>query len=196
MATVRMPKVEKRIQPAFSPDDVRALLDACRNTRDHAIVLCLLDSGLRASEFVALRAHHVNLKTGAVMVRHGKGAKDRVSFLGAQARKALVRYLIERGHTDPDSPLWLSHNTGEALTTWGLGALLKRLGKRANVAHCTPHTFRRTCALWSLRAGMSIYHLQALMGHADLTVLRRYLDLVESDAREAHKKHGPVDNLL
>ena len=46
----------------------------------------------------------------------------------------------------------------------GAGDLLKRLGTRANVPHCHPHTFRRTFALWSLRAGMDIFSLQKLMG--------------------------------
>ena len=43
---------------------------------------------------------------------------------------------------------------------------------------------------------MSVYHLQAIMGHSDLQVLRRYLDLVESDAQEAHRRFGAVDNML
>jgi integrase/recombinase XerD len=72
---------------------------------------------------------------------------------------------------------------------------LKRLGKRAGVEHCHPHTFRRTFALWSLRAGMSIYHLQRLMGHADITVLRQYLDLVTEDVQAAHQAAGIVDKL-
>ncbi len=53
---------------------------------------------------------------------------------------------------------------GECLTIHGLMQFLERLGKRAQVAHCSPHTFRRSFALWSLRAGMSIYALQAIMG--------------------------------
>ena len=50
--------------------------------------------------------------------------------------------------------------------------------------------------MWSLRAGMSIYHLQAIMGHNDLETLRRYLALVEADALDAHRRFGAVDNML
>lgn len=195
MSKVAMPKVDKRILPAFAPEDVHKLLTTCHTLRDKAIVLCLLDSGLRAAEFVSLQVGDVNLQTGAIRVKHGKGAKDRVAYLGAPSRKALIKYLSERRGRRPTSPLWLSQDGG-SLTYWGLALLLRRLGKRAGVEHCSPHTFRRSCALWSLRAGMSIYHLQALMGHSDLQVLRRYLDLVEADAQEAHKRYGAVDNML
>ena len=62
--------------------------------------------------------------------------------------------------------------------------------------HCHPHTFRRTFALWSLRSGMDIFSLQRLMGHADLSVLRKYLDQVQQDLQDAHRKHGAVDGML
>ncbi len=103
---------------------------------------------------------------------------------------------MERGNTHPDMPLWVNMNTGERLTDWGLRLMLRRLGKRTSVEHCHPHTFRRTCALWSLRAGMNIYALQQIMGHSDLTVLRRYLASVEEDLSDAHQRYGAVDNAL
>ena len=196
MRKVKMPRLDRRILPAFSPDDVRRLLAACDNPRDTAIVLCLLDTGLRAAEFTALNVGDVDLRTGAVQVRRGKGGKGRVAFLGAKARKALLRYLLARGEAKPEEPLWLSETTGARLTAYGLRLLLRRLGKRADVEHCHPHTFRRTFALWSLRAGMNVYALQQIMGHSDLTILRRYLALVEQDLAEAHRKHGAVDNML
>jgi len=196
MARVAMPKLPKQIMPAFSPEDVKRLLGACTSARETAIVLCLLDSGCRAAEFCALRVQDVDLRSGSVRVIHGKGAKDRSVYLGGKARQALIRYLRERPEAGATAPLWLSENTGEGLTANGLFKLCKRLGERARVAHCHPHTFRRTCALWSLRAGMSVYHLQAIMGHSDLETLRRYLALVESDAEEAHRRFGAVDNML
>jgi site-specific recombinase XerD len=68
--------------------------------------------------------------------------------------------------------------------------------------HCTndfdivAHAFRRAFALASLRGGMDVYSLQRLMGHADLSVLRRYLAQTEGDLQAAHQKAGPVDRLL
>ncbi len=196
MERVSMPRLDKKILPAFSPDDVRKLLAACHSPRDTAIVLCLLDSGCRASEFVALDVGDVDMRTGAVHVGQGKGRKDRVTFLGAKARRALLKYLATRKDARPEDPLWVSETTGERLTQNGLALLLRRLGKRAGVKDCSPHTFRRSFALWSLRAGMDVYSLQRLMGHSDLTVLQEYLALAQGDLEGAHRQHGAVDNML
>ncbi len=196
MAKVAMPRLDKEILPAFTPEDVKRLLAVCLTDRDKALVLCLLDSGCRAAEFVNLNISDFDRKTGAVSVRQGKGRKDRVTFLGAQARKALLKYLMLRQDAENDGPLFPSATTGERLTPNGLLLLCRRLGKRANVDHCHPHTFRRTFALWSLRAGMSIFALQQIMGHSDLAMLRRYLALVEEDLADAHRQHGAVDTML
>ena len=66
---------------------------------------------------------------------------------------------------------------------------------RALHVRCHPHTLRRTFALWSLRNGMSMFHLQRLMGHADIAMLRRYLDLLHADLQTAHAEHGVVDHM-
>ena len=135
------------------------------------------------------------MKSGAVAVHQGKGRKDRVSFLGAKARKALNTYLAKRGDYGPSDPLWVT-DEGTRLSQDGLENLLKRLAKRSGIKTCHAHTFRRSFALWSLRSGMDIFSLQRLMGHSDLTVLRKYLALVEGDLQEAHRRHGAVDSML
>lgn len=201
MRKVKMPKVEDRILPALTAEDVGALLKASTDARDTALVMCLLDTGARASEFCNLDIGDVDLTTGTVAIRQGKGRKDRTVFLGAKARVALVKYLRLRGDVKPDAPLWvrktLDHKLDTArLTRDTLHETLRRLGERAGVANCTPHVYRRSFALWSLRSGMSIYALRQLMGHCDLQILQRYLALVETDLAEAHAAHGPVDGLL
>lgn len=193
---VLMPKLDKRILPAFTPEDVKKLIGATETARDKAVVLCLLDSGARAQEFLDLSIGDIDMKTGAVHIRRGKGAKGRVTYLGGKALRVLGRFLRERPGARATDPLWPAHQTDQVLSYFGLAQMLHKLGERAGVEHCTAHTFRRTCALWSLRAGMSIYHLRAMLGHSDLSVLQRYLALVESDVSEAHREHGPVDTML
>lgn len=196
MRRVAIPKLDKKILPAFSVDDAQKLLAACKSERDEAMLLFLLDTGARAHELINLNGSDIDLDTGHIVIRQGKGRKDRIVYLGVKAKKALMRYYLKRGEPEADGPIWVSERGSERLTDSGLRQLLKRLGKQAGVEHCAPHAFRRTFALWSLRSGMSIYHLQHLMGHADLTILRQYLALVESDAQAAHKQHGAVDNML
>ena len=191
----KMPPLPKDVLPAFTRDEIARLLAACESHRDKTIVLVLLDTGMRASEFVGVNVEDVDTNTNSIHVVKGKGGKSRYTYLGAQTKKALMRYLIFTKPTGKQ-PLWTSLTTGERLTGDGLRQMLQRLGKRAGVEDCHPHKFRRTCAIESLRAGMNIYALQELLGHADLQVLRRYLDIVESDLRQAHSAHGAVDSIL
>jgi site-specific recombinase XerD len=190
-----MPSTDKQLLPSLSLNEFKHILKACQTVRDEAIVLVLLDTGLRASEFVSLDGEHVDLKTGEVTVKQGKGRKDRTVYLGVKARKKTLRYFLKAGTPKPKQAVFRSENTGERLTRNGLYQLLQRLGERAAVPHCNPHTFRRTFALWSLRNGMNIYALQKLMGHSDLTTLLKYLGLTKEDLRDAHEQYGPADNM-
>jgi integrase/recombinase XerD len=199
-AKVQMPKLDKPILPAFSAEHVKALLSACEHSaepeRDRAIVLTLLDTGVRAAELCNLTLDDLDRATGALQVRRGKGGKGRVVYLGARAKRALLRYLLNRTHEPATAPLFPSQTTGQRLTPNSLLLLCRRLGQRADVPNCHPHTFRRTFALESLRAGMDLARLAGLMGHADLQIVRQYLALVEHDLADAHRQHGPVDALL
>jgi len=192
MRNVRMPVVETRILPALEAHQVKALLKACLTLRDKAIILSLLSTGLRASEFVALNVGDLDMATGAVHVRHTKTRNERIVYIGARTRKVLGQYLAQRDTSTP--ALWVSR--GKRLSVNGLHLILKRLGDRAHVQPVQAHTFRRTFALTCLRSGMNIYVLQRLMGHKGLSQLQRYLSLVDIDLAQSVREHDPVDRLL
>ena len=189
------PKVPKKVLPALTKDDTQKLLAACENERDRALLLFMLDTGARRAETVAVNIGDVDTKTGAVTITKGKGQKGRVVYLGAHSRRAVLRYLLIRGDTGADVPLWTSQTSGERLTIWGVMLVLRRMGARAGV-HVHPHMVRRTFAIWSLRAGMDVARVAALLGHSDLSAVQGYLALAREDLADAHREHGAVDKLL
>lgn len=195
MDKVPMPRIDRRILPSFTEAEVVRLLRACQTARDEAIVLCLLDTGCRASELVGLDGADVDLASGEVRVRQGKGRQDRSVFLGERARARLADYYIAHGAPNEHAPVFVSQARGQRLTASGLHQLLKRLGAQAGVAHCAPHSIRRTFAIWCLRNGMDIFRLARLMGHADISVLRQHLYLIKDDLRRAHAQYAIVDRL-
>ncbi len=89
--TVRMPRLEQKRMEVLSREDVRRVLSVC-GTRDRALVMTLIDSGLRRGEALTLDWDDVDFRTGAVRVRRGKGRKARVSYVGAKTRRALLRW--------------------------------------------------------------------------------------------------------
>ncbi len=193
---VKAPKVPIELIEPVELDTVKALTEVCKghtlvDTRDKAIFLCLLDTGARAEEFLSVNLEDVDI-TGAILIRQGKGKKPRTVYLGQQCRKALRAYLKHRSNNN--RALWIN-NLGERLKYDGLRAVMNRRAGMANVKAPTIHDFRRAFALNCLKNGMDIYTLQKLMGHADLTVLRRYLKQTEGDLRAGHAKFSPVDRM-
>lgn len=199
LAHVSVPAPILQTLEPVSMDVVRALLAVCAGRgglrlRDRCIILTLLDSGVRAAELVALNVGDLDVETGALVVRLGKGRKRRVTFVGVKARRELVRYL--RGQrAGPGDPLFTTDEGGR-LGYAGLRQIVRRRAAEAGIPAPSLHSFRRAFALASLRAGMDVYSLQRLLGHASLDVLRRYLAQTQSDLQEAHARAGPVDRWL
>jgi len=159
------PKFPQHVIQTFSKEDIEKLIKACiysreaqteqrhkfvmhrpSANRDQAIVLTLLDTGLRATELCSLIVEDVDLKTGKVNVRHGvgggaKGGKGRVTYLGKVARKAVWRYLATREDgSDPKAPLFISAGD-RPFNRDSLRILIRRLGERAQITHVHPHKF-------------------------------------------------------
>ena len=192
---LKRPKIPKQVLPALSQAEVKKLLDTCETERDKALLLFMLDTGARCSETVAVNVGDMDTKTGAVTIRKGKGQKGRMVYLGVRARKALLRYIMTRENAGANDALWVSLTTGNRLTVWGVNQALQRLGDMAEV-HVHPHKLRRSFAIWSLRAGMDVARVAALLGHSDLQVVQGYLAIVESDLQTAHREHGAVDAIF
>jgi len=198
MRLITAPKISKDPLPGISPEHVQALIDACTHgelgERDKAIIYMLYDTGIRKSELVHLDFGDVDLRTGAVQIRSGKGNKNRVVFMGNRARRELIRYLRYRGELVAISPLWTTQ-TGERLTASGLRQIIRRRAEAANIPCPGLHDFRRAYAVQSLRNQIDLATLAKSMGHTTLEMTRRYLDLVDDDLRKAHERTSPADNL-
>jgi len=197
---VKPPRVDDPPLEPVSMDDLRAMLATCQRRRfygerDRALMLFLLDSGLRREEFRALNIGDIDMTNGTVTVRRGKGGKSRSTFVGAKTRLALVRYLRFRPEASDADPLWVTQQ-GTRLRANGLREILLRRARRAQVPAPSLHAFRRGFAVSALRAGCDLITLQRMLGHSSLAVVSRYLKQVEDDLREAHQRVGPVDNLL
>jgi site-specific recombinase XerD len=186
-----MPRLEKKRLPVLDADQLQTVLKAC-NTRDKAILLFMVDSGLRRSELCRLDWSDVDMQSGLVRVKQGKGKKDRSAVIGAITRRALLVY--RRTITDRNGVLFQSSKTGRRLTGVGIMLLFRRLSKRTGI-HVTPHAMRRTFTILSLRAGMSPLHLQNLGGWSSLDMVQHYAQMVDDDLLQAHKAHSPIDSL-
>jgi integrase len=187
-----IPKVKDTPKNVLMADDLKRVLDACLSNRDIAIILMLLDTGIRRSEFLALNWGDVDIPSGLIKIREGKGGKARSVVIGARTRRAMLKYRRDVPH-DLNNPVWVSQRGGR-LKGSGLRMALDRIGERAGL-HIHPHMLRRTFATWSLRSGMNPLTLQLLMGHSSLAMTQKYIRYFDDDLLEQHARYGPVDKL-
>ena len=159
--------------------------------RDRALLCCLIDCGLRANELTGLDVVDFSFADGALLVKHGKGSRIRTVFTGQKTRRALRAWIGARGNTP--GALFTAH--GGRLTYAGLRQVVRRLALRAGVPEPALHSFRRGYALAMLRAGCDVVTLSRLLGHSDLSLLRRYTKQTGEDLRAAAERHSPGDRL-
>lgn len=191
---IKHPEYTTKAIVPFSEAEIKRLLKACaRSYRNQALLMLLLDTGLRVGEACRLLVRDVDLETGEVNViafGSGRKTKSRTVYLGKGTRRAVWRYLAER---NDDSPSLLLSKQFQPMTRNAVRVLLAKLGQRANVQGCHPHRFRHTFAIQYLRNGGDMFTLQRLLGHSSLEMVRHYLALARSDDATAHKSASPVD---
>lgn len=192
---IKMPKLPERVLTSLTPGEIQSVIQACKTRRDRAIVMLLIDTGIRANELCGLDVVDCDLDDGALLIRRGKGQKERYVYAGAKVRAAIRAYRAQRGQVLPNAPLFATDRGGRRMTTNGIVQLMRRLQERSGVQHATAHTLRRTFAIQCLRSGMDIHSLRLLMGHQDEFMLRKYLAFTQGDLKAAHDRHSPIDHL-
>ena len=198
---VPVPRVPERIIPSLRDGDIRELVRAVEEgstqpDRDRAIVLLLLDTGVRLSEAAGLRVKDVDLVEGRCRVM-GKGSRERLVPIGRKTRQALRRTLARRGTVNADDALFVGPD-GQPLAAHAFQQLFRRLARRSRLsARCSPHVLRHTFARSFLQNGGDVFSLQRILGHSpsSLQVTRRYVDLLDDDLRAIHRQASPVDRL-
>jgi integrase/recombinase XerD len=191
---VKSPKVTKYEIVPYTEDEVRRILAATRTPRDRAIILVLIDTGLRASELCALDVE--DWRDGKLLVM-GKGKKERFLPLSEETEKALYHQLakriVRRTGIDAGSAMFETFISRKHMTYTTLQTLMRRLKKYSGVndVHC--HRFRHTFAINFLRNKGDIFTLQKILGHSNLETVKLYLNIAKTDIEEAHAKASPVN---
>jgi site-specific recombinase XerD len=203
-AKIKVAKPKMKVIKPYTPEEIGRILAVCEHDYEHnakflgsrnkAIVLVLLDSGVRLSELVGMTLDDVNTSNGHVRVM-GKGSKERMVRIGKVTQKAVWRYLMHRPGNGCRE-LWLNEEH-RPLSCGAVQCLIERLKERAGVnGSGTVHRFRHTFALNFLRFDRNVFNLQYLLGHSSLEMVRHYTaTLGMEDALKAHEKASPVDLL-
>lgn len=196
---ISLPRVPQRIPKRLSVQQAEDLLRYTRNcryaskfvaARAYGIIATLLYTGVRKRELRDLELRDVDLKHDVLMVRQGKGAKDRIIPIPHQLQGILADYLkqrLSRGFSD--QPFFFVGNSGRGrLANKVLYRLVTKLRKASGI-YFAPHMLRHTYATLMLEGGCDLFSLSKLMGHADIKTTTIYLSATVKHLQEQVLKH-------
>jgi site-specific recombinase XerD len=170
--TLRLPRPLPR---HLHDEEVIILFDVIRSPRDRAIFMLMLRCGLRVEEVAHLTLGDIDLKHRRILVRHGKGGKDRVVYVSNDAHHALMDYLRMRASSRVKNLFLVEKGTckGKPISVRGIQ---KRIEYYAGVSglKVSCHHLRHTMATQMLNADAELATIQDLLGHNWITTTQRY----------------------
>ena len=200
---VPIPTFHRKDMQTITDDEFRSLLAVCdartaTGRRDIAMLMFLMDTGVRVSEAVGLSLSDVNLPQRTAQLRRTKSRRERTIFFSVDTALALTRYVGRR--KKQDGPLFIAlRNRGfESLTPAAFRLRLDTLAKKASLdpRRVHPHAFRHSMATNYLREGGDPASLQAMLGHADVsTTVRNYAHLVTADLQKKHDQFNSMERI-
>ncbi len=197
--TIRSPRSERLLPQVLEPDEVDRLIEAGDGEtetpavlRDRATIETLYSSGLRVSELVALNWQDIDDELGMVMVRAGKGNKDRLVPIGEPALDALKAWRRAMPVAwEPGGPV-ITNLRGGRLTTRSVEEIVRRRLIRAGITGAiTPHGLRHCFATHMLGNGADLRSIQEMLGHASLATTQRYTHVNMNHLREVYRRAHP-----
>jgi integrase/recombinase XerD len=197
--SLQLPRQPKRLhRDILAREELKRLLaqpdDSVLGLRDRVLLRIMALSGLRVSELVALDLDDVDLDEREILVRSGKGGRDRLVFFDVGTRRHLYRYLRRSRPrlAAHDAPALLLSVSGRRLGTVTPGRRLARHARAAGIARrITPHSLRRTFCTLMHRYGANIKVVGELAGHRSLATTARYTRVDIEDLARVYRAAHP-----
>lgn len=203
---LHFPKILLTEQRTFTPVEIRQMLASCDSSpigiRNRAIIVTFLETGIRAAELIGIKLQDINLAKMQIAIT-GKGGNREVVFLSKEAKKHILKWWSVRGVIAGKNVgnLFVSFGgitPGHALTSRGVGQIIRNIGKRAKVHDASPHAFRRSFATLRIKLGQPTRSIQHLGRWKDLKTFERYTLVLMNDdefARQSASSYSIMTSL-
>jgi integrase/recombinase XerD len=182
----------KRLPTVLTEEEQEALLKQPDQRRRNGLRnLCLLrlmlNAGLRAAEVLNIKVNDIDWHNSKVMVREGKGKKDRTLWIGQEDLGILKKWLKLKAKL-PESEFLFTTHEGKRLQNRYLRTMVKRLARQAGIdKDVHPHMLRHSFATDLFRKTKNLRLIQKALGHANITTTQIYTHIVDDELEEAMK---------
>ena len=179
-------KYLESVKRPFTNVELDKIRFACKSKKERAVIEMLLSSGMRVAELVDINVEDIDFNKKSVLIRHGKGNKERRTYIDDLACTHLIDYLTSNNIVS--GPLFVSKRNAR-YTTRGIREMLHVLAKKSKVDDVHPHRFRRTFATTLAARGMDIQEIQKLMGHTNINTTMIYVYIDDTQINNSYRKY-------
>lgn len=186
---IERPRGERKLPNVLSEEEVTAILRAVDNLKHQCILMLIYSAGLRLGELINLKRSDIIPERHQVIIRGGKGKKDRITVLSPKIRERLDRYLVEYRPT-----LFLFEGqSGGAYSDTSVQTIFRRAKDKARItAPATVHTLRHSFATHLLEKGTDLRYIQTLLGHSSSKTTEIYTHV---STKALGKIRSPLEDL-
>ncbi len=204
MKKVRQLKVNRNAKEYIDDEDFKRLVSNLDKSyfpehRDFAMIMLMIDSGMRLGECSCLLISDVNLAKRQILLRADitKGRKDRMVYFSPKTETVLRRWLQFKDRYAESDYLFPIKYSGEHINVGNFETNFKHYLKRSGLSeNITPHCLRNNFAKRCLMSGMDIYTLSRILGHSSVSITEQaYLDLTDEDLGRRYQHFSPVHNM-
>lgn len=191
--SIPYPKIPIKLPVVLSGSEVSRLLDALQSLIPKMVVMVAYGTGMRVSEACHLWVKDIDSKRGMILIRQGKGQKDRMVMLPETLLLCLREYWRKTKPGEGETWLFPGKKLGKPISPDAIRKAMKKATEEANItARATPHTLRHTFATHLMETGTDIRTIQELLGHKSIRTTQRYTHV--SQAHICQTK-SPLDRL-
>lgn len=184
---IKRPKKEKKLPIVLSKEEIIKMINISDNSKHKLIVQALYSSGLRVSELRDLLIENIDFNRKCILVKSGKGNKDRITIISQTVLDNVHKYLLEH---KPLKYLFEGFNPREKLNTRTLQKVVYDLARKAGLKKkVSAHVLRHSFATHLLESGVNLRYIQSLLGHARLETTQIY-------TKVATDNFANIDDLL
>lgn len=184
------PKKEKKLPNVLTESECQRIFEAVNQPKHKLILLMAYGAGLRVSEVCELQWKHINEEKHQILIKSGKGKKDRMVMLPY----SIVEYIkIYRSLYDTKKYVFEGRVKGEPYSTTSAGAVMRKAVKKANIdKNVGIHALRHSFATHLLESGTDIRFIQKFLGHNSIKTTTIYTHV----SKGSHSKiQSPLDRL-
>lgn len=181
-------KKESKIPEVLNKEQTIKIIQSIENPKHQIMIKLMYASGIRVSELLNLKPKDIDIERKILIVRQGKGAKDRITLFPKNLEKELLTYLLKES---PKNYLFES-NRDKKYSSKTIEKIIEKASIKAIKRKIRPHVLRHSFATHLLESGIDLRKIQKLLGHKNLRTTQIYTHIAKSDLENIK---SPLDNL-